>query len=76
MPTIGEQKIEIRLPQGLPLIYWGALGLGGLLLLIGFGSKEYGYLIAACFFGIVSRIIQAEHHARAGSGPGSTGGET
>jgi hypothetical protein len=59
-----ETKIEISVPRDLRAVYWGALGLGALLLLLGFGSKEYGYLIAACFFGIASRIVQAEHHHR------------
>ncbi len=45
--------------------YWGAIGVGGVLLLMGFGGKEYGYLIAACFAGIVARIVQAEAHFRA-----------
>jgi hypothetical protein len=65
--TTGEQKIEIRLPQGLQPVYWGILGVGGISLLIGFGSNGIGYLVAACFFGIVARIIQAEHHVRVAS---------
>ena len=67
MATTGEQKVEIRLPQDLQPVYWAILGVGGLLLLIGFGSNSVGFLIAACFFGIVARIIQAEHHVRSAS---------
>ncbi len=59
-----ETKLEISVPRDLRAVYWGALGLGVLLMLLGFGSKEYEYLIAACFLGIVSRIMQAEHHHR------------
>jgi uncharacterized protein involved in cysteine biosynthesis len=67
MATTEEQKVEIRLPQDLRLVYWGILGVGGLLLLVGFGSNSIAFLIAACFFGIVARIVQAEHHVRAAS---------
>lgn len=62
--TPGEQKVEIRLPKDLQPVYWAILGVGGLLLLIGFGSNGIGFLIAGCFFGIVARIVQAEHHVR------------
>ena len=63
MPTTG---IEITLSGGLRLVYWGLLGIGGLLMLAGFGSGERAvqYLVAACFLGIVSRIVQAEDHFR------------
>jgi hypothetical protein len=63
MPTTG---LEIRLSGGARLVYWGTLGIGGLLMLAGFGSgeRDLHYLIAACFLGIVARIVQAEDHFR------------
>lgn len=67
MATTAEQKIEIKLPQDLHLVHWAILGVGALLLLIGFGTDSIGLLIAACFLGIVARIVQAEHHVRSAS---------
>lgn len=54
--------VQLSMPQVRMIAYWALLALGGLLLLIGFSNKEYGFLIASCFFGIVARIVQAEHH--------------
>ena len=65
MSTPAEQKLVISLPQTLQPLYWGALALGALFVLIGWGTQNgIGYLIIGCFLGIVSRIIQAEHHHR------------
>jgi hypothetical protein len=65
MTTPAEQKIEISVPQGFHLLYWGVLIFGALFILIGWGSANgIGYMIVGCFLGIVSRIIQAEHHHR------------
>lgn len=64
MSSTTELRIEVNPAQILRVAPWIALGLGFVLLLVGFGSEEYGYLIAACFFGIVARIAQAEHQHR------------
>lgn len=66
MNTTTDLRIEVNPAQILRFAPWIALGLGFVLLLVGFSGKEYGYLIAACFFGIVARIAQAEHHRREG----------
>lgn len=62
MATGNEPTIQVSLSAVLRPVQWGALGVAVLLLLLGFSGKEYGYLIASCFLGIVSRIAQAEHH--------------
>jgi hypothetical protein len=63
MSTQGEQKIEIQLSQLFRPIYWGALALGALFVLSGWNSSNgMTMMIVGCFLGIVSRIIQAEHH--------------
>lgn len=62
MSSGNEVTVQLSMPQIRVIAYWALLGLGGLLLLIGFANKEYGFLIASCFFGIVARIVQAEHH--------------
>jgi hypothetical protein len=67
MNNTKENKIEVSLLQELQPIYWGALGVGGLLMLIGFKNSNYVYLIVACFLGIFARIIQAECHVRIAS---------
>jgi len=62
MSNPGEVKVELSVPQVMKATYWGLLGLGVLLILLGFGSKEYGLLVTACFFGIAARVVQAEFH--------------
>lgn len=64
MATPNEPKIQLSmsLSEILRPVQWGALALGALLIIIGFSSREYGYLICACFLGIVSRIAQAEYY--------------
>lgn len=71
MSTQGEQKIEIQLSQLFRPIYWGALALGALFVLTGWNSSNgIGMMIAGCFLGIVSRIIQAENHHQTRTRPG------
>jgi len=43
------------------LAYWGLLALGLLFIMLGFNGN-YGFLIGGCFFGIASRVLQAEYH--------------
>jgi len=64
MTSSMEPKIELNLGQALRNAQWIALGVGAILLLVGFSGKEYAYLVAGCFFGIVARIAQAEHQHR------------
>jgi hypothetical protein len=59
-----DARIEIAFPRDLALVYWGALVLGVLAVLVGLANNETAYLIAGCFLGIASRIIQAESHHR------------
>jgi hypothetical protein len=73
MSAAGEQKIEIHVSQLFRPIYWGALILGALFVLSGWSSSNgIGMMIVGCFLGIVSRVVQAEHHhqttARADAG--------
>lgn len=44
--------------------YWVALAVAGILLLVGLANGNHNLAIAACFVGIVSRILQAEYHFR------------
>jgi len=41
---------------------WVSLGLGGISVLISFGDGDLYFVALGCFFGIVSRIMQAEEH--------------
>ena len=43
------------------ILKWVLLGLGFISLLIGFDGSPF-WLVVGCFFGIVSRIMQAEEH--------------
>ena len=66
MSNVEEPKVEVSIPKVLLGIYWGALGVAVFLSLkaTASGTDGYAYLVGACFFGIVSRIIQAEYHHR------------
>jgi len=56
--------VQIAPLTALRIGYWGGLAVGVLLFLIGFfGRGEgIGFVAAACFLGIVSRVLQAEYH--------------
>ena len=61
MSNPGEVKVDLSVPQVMKLAYWGLLALGLLFIMLGFGGN-YGFLIGGCFFGITSRVLQAEYH--------------
>ena len=61
MSNPGEIKVDLSVPQVMKLAYWGLLALGLLFIMLGFNGN-YGFLIGGCFFGIVSRVLQAEFH--------------
>ena len=44
------------------ILKWVSLGLGGISVLISFGDGDLYFVALGCFFGIVSRIMQAEEH--------------
>lgn len=56
--------VQIAPQTALRIGSWGALAVGGLLFLTGFfGRGEgIGHVAAACFLGILSRVLQAEYH--------------
>ncbi len=64
MSSNEQVTVQLSMSQILTMTYWGLLGVGGLLLLLGSSNEKFGYLIAACFLGIAARIVQAEHHHR------------
>lgn len=63
-----DVTVELSLSKLLRISYAVLLGLGALLVLIGFSSEKFGLLVTACFLGIASRIVQAESHFRDRSG--------
>ena len=44
------------------ILKWVSLGLGGISVLISFGDGDLYFVALGCFFGILSRIMQAEEH--------------
>lgn len=60
--------IEVATDQVAAVGYWGALGVAGIFFLMGFGNNNFPYWGAACFLGIVARVLQAELHHRQARG--------
>ena len=59
MANTDEFTLQFNAPQTLRIAYWGALGLGVVLFLVGlFGNSGngIGWIAAACFLGILSRV--------------------
>ena len=44
------------------ILKWVSLGLGGILVLISVVDMDLYFVALGCFFGILSRIMQAEEH--------------
>lgn len=74
MSMPGEQKIEVNLSLShlLNFVHWCALALGAILVVGGMNSNNgVGAMIAGCFLGIVSRVVQAERHHQMALGMGN-----